>query len=366
MRRMNVLFASLFALMFASFYGLVLQSVPIELNKLMSIKSIKFDKRALWTHAGSRDVETNTGAVGNNSSGRSKGRAETVASPENHHEILIGTSNAKDVRDKNGNNFFVIQSVDYPGRVGSVYYNEPIKIISMVSGPGIKTEAGVQPKPRVWWVHHPARHFPEYCEVIVSFPESKHIIESEKFTHFAFVSPVGKTGKIQEGDPVKIKSLSGDPKSDQAFLWVYPESRWGKGYQELLIRKGDDRVGTHGEFELQNISRETLIEPGKKMYDSVFVPASYNFLKLTRDLPSDLKTAWEGLAEAKVKLKQAKMEFEKNKGEPGKKAVKKKTKKRKKGKKGRKGKKGKKGRKGKKGKKGRKGKKGKKGKKNKK
>lgn len=311
MRKMRLLLTLALSFLVAGFYSVMLLSVPIELNKPIMLRSIKFDRKTVWTHAWSRNLENNAGEVGNHTAGRSKSRDGKVAAPENHHELLIGVQDPKDIRDKDGNQFYIIQSVNYPERAGNLYYNEPVKIYSVFSGAGIKKEAGLQKKPRLWWVHHPARLFPDYCEIVVSLPETKHLKMKKEIAHFEFVSPTNKTGAIQEGDAVKIKSLSGESKSQGAFLFVNEESRWGKGFMDVLIRKGDSREMSHSEFEIRMIDKSVLTVDGKEALDDLFFASGYTFLKLARDIPTDLRKAWSDFGVAQSQLSLAKSKFEK-------------------------------------------------------
>ncbi|MFH0898271.1 MAG: hypothetical protein V1855_01715 [bacterium] len=310
--KLSRFFIGFFAGLYVFLMSQAIQSAPIEYNTLISLKSLKFDKRAIWTHAWSRDLENNTGEVGNNSSGRSKSRAQKkVDFPESHHELLLGTSSTADKRDRDGNQFFIIQSANYPDMCGPVHYNDKVKILSVFSGPGIPDEEGLQQEPRVWWVHYPARLFPDYCEIGVSFPSTKYLNDNEQYSCFSFIDSAAadNAGPVESGDTIKIKSLSGHEKSDGCFLWAFEESRWGKGFQDILIKKGDDREKENGGFVIETIVKDSLIAEGKTSYDNLFANSAYDFLLSVQEMPVGLKKSWGNFADAYRKLNKAKDDF---------------------------------------------------------
>ncbi|MFH1831505.1 MAG: hypothetical protein ABH827_01750 [bacterium] len=261
--------------------------VAVKYNTPIMIKSKKFTEKTVsrgwWVHAWSRDIKNNptdqSEKEGDWGVGRFANRMPNIAAPENHHEILIGMGSDADTRDENGNQFFIIQDATDEAKTGIVRYGDAVKILATFSGAGVKEEAGLQVKPRVLWVHNPAALFyPDGCEIVVSVPECKETQTSK--AHFAFMSSDKGNGlPVESGDVLYLRSLSGDPKSDSARLWAYEFSRWGTGYQCLVLNKGDMRETDNGKFQIQIVQKSDLTADGQKAYDELMVAPGYAFLK---------------------------------------------------------------------------------------
>ncbi|MFH0898273.1 MAG: hypothetical protein V1855_01725 [bacterium] len=222
--------------------GLLAAQEALEYNTLVFIKNVQYNK-VVWTHAESRDINNNTGAVGNTGSGRSKHRYNRVARPDNHHELLVGVASpASDKREKNGGQFYILQSAVDPKKTGPISYGEAFKILSPISSAGWRHEAGLQKPARVLWAHYPSRLNDIFGEIIVSFPEFLEKNDIEVASHFAFEDPNGKTGTVVSDTPVRIKSLSEayGGKLLGKYLWESPVSRWGGGFHELLLSSFTD------------------------------------------------------------------------------------------------------------------------------
>jgi hypothetical protein len=178
--------------------AVALPSRPLEYNVPVCIRAQEFN-RSLAVRAQFTDI---------------KGTA--AAAP---FELVAVADDSDAARD--GSALLVFKSAAKPERVGTIQFNELCTIHAVKAGSGAWADkAGFLSKPRQLWTYPGSKwgnqKGPHYQPRVSDASEPKLKTNA---THFAITSPQGKTGVINQNDPVYIVSRASGPANNR-MMWV--------------------------------------------------------------------------------------------------------------------------------------------------